>query len=106
VTFAYVTGWRVDSEVLPLQWRHVDFGAGEIRLDPGTTKNGEGRMFPMTATFARCLSASGQLRNGCSAKENSAHMSSVEMKSRFARSESLSRVLSGKQGVQDDCSTI
>src|SRR5207244_8464306 len=24
VTFAYVTGWRVNSEVLPLQWRQVD----------------------------------------------------------------------------------
>ena len=25
VTFAYITGWRVESEVLPLQWRQVDF---------------------------------------------------------------------------------
>jgi integrase len=24
VTFAYVTGWRISSEVLPLQWRQVD----------------------------------------------------------------------------------
>lgn len=48
VEFAYVTGWRIVSEVLPLEWRQVDFTAGEIRLDPGTTKNGEGRVFPMT----------------------------------------------------------
>lgn len=48
-TFAYITGWRIDSEVLPLEWRQVDFEAGEIRLDAGTTKNGEGRTFPMTA---------------------------------------------------------
>ena len=39
VTFAYLTGWRVRSEVLTLQWRQVDFKAGIIRLDPGTTKN-------------------------------------------------------------------
>lgn len=45
-TFAYVTGWRVQSEVLPLQWRQVDFEAGTVRLDPGTTKNDEGRLFP------------------------------------------------------------
>jgi hypothetical protein len=40
--------WRIDSEVLLLEWRQVDFAAGEVRLDPGKTKNGEGRTFPMT----------------------------------------------------------
>ena len=34
-SFAYLTGWPVDSEVLSLEWRQVDFGAGEVRLDPG-----------------------------------------------------------------------
>jgi integrase len=29
VTFAYVTGWRINSEVLSLQWRQVDLKAGE-----------------------------------------------------------------------------
>lgn len=48
IEFAYITGWRIASEVLPLQWRNVDLTAGEIRLDAGTTKNGEGRVFPMT----------------------------------------------------------
>ena len=47
-TFAYITGWRIDSEVLSLEWRQVDFGSGEVRLDPGKTKNSEGRTFPMT----------------------------------------------------------
>jgi integrase len=46
--FAYITGWRIPSEVLTLQWRQVDFRAGEVRLDPGTTKNTDGRVFPMT----------------------------------------------------------
>jgi integrase len=45
VVFAYYTGWRIASEVLPLQWRQVDRQAGEVRLDAGTTKNDEGRMF-------------------------------------------------------------
>ena len=45
-TFAYLTGWRVPSEVLPLQWRNVDRQVGLVRLDPGTTKNDSGRTFP------------------------------------------------------------
>lgn len=43
VQFAYITGWRIPSEVLRLQWRHVDFEARVVRLDPHTTKNDEGR---------------------------------------------------------------
>ena len=45
IHFAYITGWRTLSEILPLQWRQVDFAAREVRLDPGTTKNKEGRIF-------------------------------------------------------------
>ena len=55
VQFAYITGWRIDSEVLPLQWRQVDFAAGEVRLDPGQTKNSEGRVFPMTTDLRALL---------------------------------------------------
>jgi site-specific recombinase XerD len=47
--FAYHTGWRVQSEVLPLTWRQVDLQAGIVRLEPGTTKNDEGREFPFDA---------------------------------------------------------
>ncbi len=50
VEFAYITGWRVRSEVLPLEWRHVDRPAGVIRLDPGTTKNNKPRVF----AYANC----------------------------------------------------
>ena len=49
VTFAYLTGWRVNSEVLTLRWHQVDRRAGIVRLDPGTTKNREGRTFPFSA---------------------------------------------------------
>ncbi|MCC7177053.1 MAG: site-specific integrase [Acidobacteria bacterium] len=57
VEFAYITGWRIASEILPLEWRQVDFEAGEVRLDPGTTKNGEGRVFPMTDDLRALLKA-------------------------------------------------
>lgn len=49
VTFAYYTGWRIDSEVLTLQWRQVDVDRGTVRLDPGSTKNSEGRVFVFSA---------------------------------------------------------
>jgi integrase len=47
-TFAYLTGWR-KQEILGLQWSDVDLTAGVMRLEPGTTKNREGRAFPFSA---------------------------------------------------------
>lgn len=46
--FLYLTGWRA-SEALGLTWAGVDFEAGIIRLEPGVTKNREGREFPFAA---------------------------------------------------------
>jgi integrase len=57
IEFAYITGWRIPSEVLTLEWRQVDFKAGEVRLDPETTKNREGRVFPITDDLRRLLEA-------------------------------------------------
>ena len=55
--FAYLTGWRVHSEVLSLEWRNVDLKAGTVTLDPGTTKNGEGRTIYLTAALRTLLEA-------------------------------------------------
>jgi integrase len=54
---AYITGWRTRSELLTRQWRHVDFAAGWLRLDPGKSKNGEGRNFPFTPELREILEA-------------------------------------------------
>ena len=54
VEFAYLTGWR-RGEVFSLEWRQVDFQAGMVRLEPGTTKNDEGRTFPFGAIPALAL---------------------------------------------------
>jgi integrase len=54
VIFLYITGWRL-SEALGLEWRQVDFTAGRVRLDAGTTKNGEAREFPFTAELRELL---------------------------------------------------
>jgi len=48
IEFFYLTGWR-RAEVLGLRWPQVDFAAGVVRLEPGTTKNLEGRTFPFGA---------------------------------------------------------
>ena len=47
VRFAHLTGWR-KGEVLSLRWSQVDFGQGTVRLEPGATKNLEGREFPFS----------------------------------------------------------
>jgi integrase len=57
VEFAFLTGWRLKSEVLPLEWRQVDWQGRTVRLDPGTTKSGEGRTFPFTAALETLLTA-------------------------------------------------
>jgi integrase len=55
VKFAYATGWRTASEVLPLEWRNIDWGGRCVRLDAHTTKNGEARSFPFTAEIETIL---------------------------------------------------
>ena len=52
---AYITGWRVKSEILTRQWAHVDFHSGWLRLEPGETKNAEGRQFPLTPALRAVL---------------------------------------------------
>ena len=46
VRYALATGCRM-SEILRLEWPRVDFGRRVAWLDPGTTKNGEGRGIPL-----------------------------------------------------------
>jgi integrase len=46
--------------VLTLEWRQVDFKAGEVRLDAETTKNREARVFPITDDLRRLLEAQHQ----------------------------------------------
>jgi integrase len=66
-SFAYLTGWRL-SEVRGLTWRQVDFGAATVRLEPGTTKNRAGRMFPMTPELRALLEAQRAATNAAQTK--------------------------------------
>src|SRR5438309_8290447 len=55
VSFLHVTGWRWRSEAARLRWTAVAFDAAEVRLEPGTTKTGEGRVFPFTTELRALL---------------------------------------------------
>jgi site-specific recombinase XerD len=67
----YLTGWRLRSELLTRQKHHVDLAAGWLRLEPGETKDGRGRMFPLVpelrAVLERQLAATRafEQRTGC-----------------------------------------
>jgi integrase len=52
---AYTFGWRMQSEVLVLEQRQLDLEAGTLRLDAGTTKNGEGRVVYLTPELKSLL---------------------------------------------------
>jgi integrase len=45
--FAYETGCR-KTEILSLQWKQIDFLNNVVRLNPGETKNDEGRVIPLS----------------------------------------------------------
>jgi integrase len=61
---AYLTGWRMVSELLTRQWRHVDLRAGWLRLEPGEGKTGEGRQFPLFPELALVLRAQRRATDG------------------------------------------
>ena len=54
--FGFETGWRF-REIITLRWRHVNLGEGSARLDPGTTKNREGRVAYLSPGLLEVLRA-------------------------------------------------
>lgn len=52
---AYTFGWRVRDEVLTLTRAQVDLDAGTVRLEPGTTKNRDGRVVYLTPALTDAL---------------------------------------------------
>src|SRR5262249_18014763 len=55
LSFAYYTGWRVQSEILPLMWNRIDLEAGTVRLYRGTTKNKDGRVIALPRVLREIL---------------------------------------------------
>jgi len=62
ITFAYSTGCR-KSEILGIRWSQVDFAYRVVRLEPGETKNGEGRTAPMILELFDMLTVQKQIRD-------------------------------------------
>lgn len=52
---AYTYGWRVRDEVLTLERRQVNLEAATVRLEPGTTKNRDGREIFLTPALKAVL---------------------------------------------------
>jgi integrase len=48
VSIAHTFGWRMQSGVLTLERRQLDLETGTLRLEPGTTKNDDGRVVYLT----------------------------------------------------------
>ena len=61
----YELGWRL-REILGLQWRQVDLTEGYLRLDPGTTKNREGRLAYLSPRLLAVLRPSWRRPENCS----------------------------------------
>jgi integrase len=57
VTIAHAFGWRTQSEILSLQLSQLNLKAGTLRLDAGTTKNGDGRVVYLTPELKTMLTA-------------------------------------------------
>lgn len=53
--FAFYTGWRIRSEILPLSWDRVDLRHGTVRLYRGTTKSKEGRLIHLPQVLLALL---------------------------------------------------
>jgi integrase len=51
----YTFGWRRKSKGLTLSKRQVDLEAGTLRLEPRSTKNGEGRLVYLTVELKASL---------------------------------------------------
>ena len=56
-TIAHTFGWRMQSEVLTLERRQLDLNAGTLRLEPGTTKNDDGRVVYLTPELKSLVGA-------------------------------------------------
>jgi len=57
VSIEYAFGWRTQSEVLTLKRSQVDLNACTLRLEPGTTKNDDGRLVYLTPELVAMLQA-------------------------------------------------
>jgi hypothetical protein len=95
---AYRFGWRARSEILPLERRHLDLEQGTLALDPGMTKNDDGRKVYLTPDLKALLVAQVARVGGPPAQARPDHPGPVPASHRQARGRPAHGVL---QGVAD-----
>jgi integrase len=61
--FAYYSGWR-KREILDLSWDEVDLAGGVVRLAPGRSKTGLGRVLPLSRPLLAVLRRRATRRQG------------------------------------------
>ncbi len=52
---AYITGWRINSEILTREKRHVDLESGCLRFEPSEANDERSRSFPLTNELREVL---------------------------------------------------
>jgi hypothetical protein len=57
IDIAHTYGWRMQSEVLTRETKHVDLTADTLGIDPGETKNDNGRVVSLTPALRMALAA-------------------------------------------------
>jgi hypothetical protein len=67
---AYITGWRIKSEILTRQKQHLDLQSGFLRLERGETNSREERKFPLTPGMRELLVRQLQELNDLERKTN------------------------------------
>jgi integrase len=55
VTIAHSYGWRMQSEVLALGLSQIDLSAGTMRINPGGSKTGEGRIVYLSSEVKKMM---------------------------------------------------
>jgi integrase len=62
ISFAYFTGCR-KGEILALRWSQVDLAERLVRLNPGETKNDQGRVIPLVPELYEVLKLQREIRD-------------------------------------------
>ena len=96
---AYITGWRTKSELLTRQWKHVDFEAGWLRLEPGEGKPARAGIFRSPPSCVRCSKLSVNACFSYSARPGGSshgYLSTPQAKAAAQRPAVQSRIFAGR----------
>ena len=77
ITIAGSYGWRMQSEVLTLTLSQVDLSAGTLRINPGGSKTGEGRIVYLSHEVRMMLEEQLERVRTLSRKQGAGHSLSV-----------------------------